>query len=473
MSALAQYHSLAGGRASGSDRAFDQGGRERIRQLLAAAGIAIGPQDGSGLADVDGHRCDALVVSTAVEDTVPDVATARRLGIPILHRSELLAEYVTEERTIAISGTSGKSTVTAMVFEILRAAGHDPSLLTGGNLVSLQKANYLGNAWAGGGDLLVIEADESDGSLVRYTPWIGVVLNLRLDHKPPEELVETFATFRRHTTGPFLVGEDSKQYPFAEGATVFGLSGGCDLRAEAVEVTAAGSTFEVAGVRFALPHPGEYNVHNAVAAIATCHAAGIALADMVVPLASFQGVARRFQTVGCAAGIEVIDDFAHNPDKIGAALQAARARSARERSPQPGANATQERIAGDMPQAPASERVLAIFQPHGFGPTRFLREALVETFRAHLGSEDLLWLPEIYYAGGTVTRDISSRDIADALVAAGRNVTFVAERADLAPAVAAAARPGDLILVMGARDPSLTDLCLAILEEIEKRFQTR
>ncbi len=450
MSALAQFHALAGGRATGSDRAFDQGERQETARQLAATGVGLSPQDGSGLATPDGEACEALVVSTAVEETVPDVQAARRLGVPILHRSELLAQYVSDHRTIAVTGTSGKSTVTAMIFEILRGAGLDPSLLTGGNLMSLQRQGYLGNAWAGEGDLLVIEADESDGSLVRYAPWVGVVLNLRLDHKPPAEIAAMFATFAGRTTGPLVIGEQENLRDLArerEAATnVCGLAPGCDCRAENVTTGPASSEFFVNGVGFTLPLPGDYNVRNAVAAIAACRAAGVEVAEMVAPLAAFAGVARRFQSVGTAAGVEVVDDFAHNPDKIGAALAAARVRV----------------TAGSATPG----RILAVFQPHGFGPTRFLKEALVEALAVGLTAEDRLWMPEIYYAGGTVTRDISAADITREVSARGVPAEFCDRRADIVPRLVAAARPGDLVLVMGARDPSLTGFCQEILARL-------
>src|SRR5690242_12653207 len=155
MSALAQFQVMLGGRASGSDRSFDQGGRDSARAQLERLGITLYPQDGSG---VRAPGCAALVVSTAVEVTVPDVAAAQELGLPILHRSELLARFVRDHRTIGVSGTSGKSTVVAMAFEALRGAGLDPSVITGGDLEALRAEGLWGNAWRGG-ERLVIEAD--------------------------------------------------------------------------------------------------------------------------------------------------------------------------------------------------------------------------------------------------------------------------------------------------------------------------
>jgi UDP-N-acetylmuramate--alanine ligase len=174
MSSLAQIHAMAGGRATGSDRLFDRGENLDLKANLEALSIKLHPQDGSGIT----HETDLVVLSTAIEDSNPEVAAAKRLNKPLLHRSELLARHVEKSHTIAVTGTSGKSTVTAMVFEILQAAGRSPSVITGAGLLSLKERGLYGNAWLGTSDLLVIEADESDGSLVNYKPAVAVFLNL-------------------------------------------------------------------------------------------------------------------------------------------------------------------------------------------------------------------------------------------------------------------------------------------------------
>ncbi|HPF69269.1 MAG TPA: cyanophycin synthetase [Candidatus Krumholzibacteria bacterium] len=446
MSALVQFHAGSGGFATGSDRAFDHGERADERAAFERLGVVITPQDGSFLAAAPGP-CSGLVVSTAVEDDVPDVAAARAAGVPILHRSELLARYVEQHRTVAVSGTSGKSTVTAMVFSILRAAGLGPGLLTGAALADLAADGHLGNAWApaprpGDEPLLVIEADESDGSLVRYRPWCGVVLNLGLDHKPPAEIMAMFRTFRARTRGPFVVGDDPALDELADGALRFGLAEGRPglpgCFAADVVLGPASVRFTLDGTPFTVPHPGRHTVLNACAAAAACRTVGVDDAVAARALAGFGGVARRFCSLGTARGVEVIDDFAHNPDKIAAALAAARGR------------------------APKG-RVLAVFQPHGFGPTRFLKDALIAAFAEALAPGDVAWLPEIFYAGGTVSRDISSADLAAGVTARGRDARFVAVRADIPAAIAAEAKAGDLVLVMGARDPSLTAFGRTIL----------
>jgi len=460
MSALAQYHLLAGGAASGSDRSFDRADPDpaalEIRRKLEALGLELSPQDGSALAR--SPLPDAVIVSTAVEGTVPDVQAARSRQVPVLHRSELLARWVEERRTIAVTGTSGKSTVTAMVFEILAHAALDPSILTGGDLLALRARGLLGNAWAGKGDLLVIEADESDGSLVRYAPWMGVLLNVQRDHQEPAELTANFRTFRGRVRGPFLLVEDAELLgPEADlaalraGAVRFGLAEECDVRATEIDLgpetarfvavaRAAAPVGEEESASCLLPVPGLHNVRNAVAALAAARAAGVPLRRGAEALAGFAGVARRFQRIGRARGVEVVDDFAHNPEKIAAALRAAKLRA---------------------------RRVLAVYQPHGYGPTRFLREGLVAAFAQGLAADDRLHLLEIFYAGGTATRDISSRDLVSDLTARGVPAGFAPSREELVATLAAEAGPGDLVLVMGARDPSLTDLGRRILARLD------
>jgi UDP-N-acetylmuramate--alanine ligase len=445
MSALAQFQVALGGRASGSDRSLDQGGRDDAAALLRAAGIALFPQDGSGVAAPD---CVALVVSTAVEDTVPDVAVAKSRGIPILHRSELLAFFVARERTIAVSGTSGKSTVVAMTWEALAGAGRDPSVITGGDLEALRARGLWGNAWKGGSDLLVIEADESDGSLVRYAPAIGVILNLQKDHKPEADVFRMFETFEARTREALVAGAGENLAPLVAAArgrglpvTTFGFDAGADVHTDAASLALGpdGSTFTVDGTAFRLPVPGRHNVENALAAIAVARALGVPPGALVEPLTSFRGVGRRFQTIGTARGVEVIDDFAHNPAKIEAAIATARTR--------------------------ARGRVLAVYQPHGYGPTRFLRADFVASFARALGPQDRAWWLEVFYAGGTTTKDFSSADIVADLAAAGlgERAEFAPSRAALVARLAVVAQPGDLVLVMGARDPSLTALARNIV----------
>ncbi len=435
MSALAQFLALKGRPVSGSDRAFDRGQFPEARARLEQLGIQILPQDGQGVA----RDCSGVVYSTAVEETVPDFAEARRLGVPLIHRSELLAHFVASHRTIAITGTSGKSTTAALVFELLRGTGRKPSIITGGDLVALQAEGLWGNAWVGDSDLLVIEADESDGSVVRYEPAVGVVLNLQKDHKAESEVMEMFRVFRGRVKAGLVVGEADNLSELTSGAVVFGFGAGAQVRGDAVALGAEGSTFRVGTVDFRLPVPGRHNIENALAALAACGAVGVPLEDLVEPLAHFQGVGRRFQLLGEKRGVRVVDDFGHNPAKVAASLRTARIRA---------------------------ERVLAVFQPHGYGPMRFLRPDFVAAFAAELRPEDRLWMLEIFYAGGTALRDFSSADVVTEIAARGVQAEFAPTREGLVARIAAEAREGDLVLVMGARDPSLTDLTRAILSAL-------
>ncbi|TMQ69079.1 MAG: UDP-N-acetylmuramate--alanine ligase, partial [Candidatus Eisenbacteria bacterium] len=437
MSALAQFQVMAGGQVSGSDRSFDQGQRPELRRQLERLGIEIHPQDGSGVRG----DCAAVVLSSAVESEVPDFAEARRLSVPTVHRSELLSHFVASYRTAAIAGTSGKSTVVGMTYAILRGAGRRPSLISGGELRELTRQGLIGNAFNDpGSELLVIEADESDGSLVHYEPAVGVVLNLQKDHKETSEVAALFERFRDHARESFVTGEDENLAVLARGAAeIFGFGPRATVRGEDLELGPGESRFTVAGERFRLPVPGRHNVANALAAIATARTLGVELSAMVAPLASFEGVARRFQSVGRTRGIEVVDDFAHNPAKLRAAIATARARA---------------------------RRVLAVYQPHGFGPTRFLRPDLVEAFAEALGPEDRLWLLEIFYAGGTARRDFSAAEIVAELRARDVKAEFTTREA-LPLKLAAVAQSGDLVLLMGARDPSLTGLARNVLESLE------
>ncbi len=443
MSALAQIQVMRGGRASGSDRSFDRGERVDARERLERLGIAILPQDGSGLDPRHGEPA-ALVVSTAVEAQVPDVAAARAAGVPVVHRSELLARFVADARTLAVAGTSGKSTVVAMIFEILRGAGVDPSVITGGELLALEREGLWGNAWAGRGasNLLVVEADESDGSLTRYAPAVGILLNLQRDHHSEAEVAAMFATFASRTREALVLGEAPNLEPFAEGARTFGFSEHAGVRGTAIGLEPSSSAFSALGQRFTLPVPGRHNVENALAAIAACAAVGVAPVAMVEPLARFQGVGRRFQSVGKAGDVEVVDDFAHNPAKIEAALATAQVRG---------------------------RRVLAIYQPHGYGPTRFLRDGFVQSFATALRPQDRVWWLEVFYAGGTAQRDFSSADIVSEIAGRGAAAEFAPSREWLVERIAAVAEPGDLVLVMGARDPSLTALARTILAGLDHR----
>jgi len=430
MSALAQIAAGEGKTVGGSDREFDKGGGKEKLRLLKNLGIKIYPQNGSGVS----ADTDKLILSTAIEETNPDVGAAKRLGVRILHRSQLLAEYVSAYDTVVIAGTSGKSTTAAMLFSILDFCGLGPSVITGGALNLLKSRGLIGNAYRGTGKAMIVEGDESDGSLVRYSPGRGVLLNITKDHKTIDELKNIFLAFAKNCKKIFLNSDDlvsSELIPFLPGAALYS----CDV-VSGVELLPFSSEFYISGVRFVLPVPGEYNILNAVAAVRVAVSYGISVVDCAAALAVFPGVERRYRLVGQKHGVSVIDDFAHNPAKISAVLKAMRF---------------------------SGKRILAVYQPHGFTPTKSLRKELTAAFADNMTMDDILIMPDIFYAGGTAPMDISSRDITDAVSARGIKAFYIPSRVEIKKYIAENAREGDVVGVLGARDATLSDFAEDIL----------
>ncbi|MEK6744052.1 MAG: L,D-transpeptidase family protein [Nitrospirota bacterium] len=423
MSALAQHLRYQGITVSGSDRFHACEDSSSIRRSLEGLGCAVVPQDGSGV----GADTDVVCVSTAIEDSNPDIAAARDRDIPLIHRSDLLASVIETKRTIAVAGTSGKSTVTAMIFEFLTACGQSPSLLSGANLRRLERQGLIGNAWNGGSDLLVVEADESDGTLVKYRPEAAVILNVSKDHKTIEEITKMFKTLAANT--PWTASNADDPVLASLPATVrFGRNGSGSWRPDHEELLPTSVKLVKNGVEYHLPLPGDHNLENLSAALCVCEHFGCepeALADAV---SMYEGVARRFFVTTTKQNVHVVDDFAHNPAKIAAVVRASRG---------------------------LSERILAVYQPHGFAPTRFLKDEYIATFQNIFRRQDSLYLLPIYYAGGTAQKNISSDDIIQGLGPVTFRAEAVSGRDDLQAKLQADARPGDCILLMGARDPSL------------------
>lgn len=439
MSAIAQVLLGDGHGVRGSDRALDQGKNGRTFDLLRAAGAELFSQDGTGVtADTD-----YVVVSTAIEESVPDMRRARDLGIPVLHRAQLLAELFNSRAGVAVGGTSGKSTVTGMIAVILEYAGLDPSAINGGRIKNFVSDTALGNTRVGASNILVIESDESDGSIVNYRPAVSIVTNITRDHKTIPELRGLFETFIANTSGLVVLNSDCPEASTlnraAKDVVTFSLEGKGELNAEGLRLEPLGSSFTVDGRPCRLHVPGAHNVANALAAAAACRHFGVTLETAFAALEQFQGIVRRFDVVGRIGDVTVVDDFGHNPDKIRATLQTL---------------------------ALGGQRNLLVFQSHGFGPTRFMKDDLVSVFSQFMKPGDVLFLPEIFYAGGTADKSISMADIGNEISRKGHNVVFREARADLAPLIARAAQPGDIVCVMGARDDTLTDFCRDILARI-------
>ena len=332
MSAIAQYLVGKGVSISGSDRQFGAAEKPLVMTQLEECGVKCFPQDGSGV--VEG--LNAVVVSTAIEDTNPDLKRAKELGIPVMHRSEMLAKISKEAKTIAVSGTSGKSTVTAMIYHILQYAGLQPSVMTGAGLVNLQKEGKIGNAVSGKGEWLVVEADESDGTLVRYEPEIGLILNVDKDHKELSELQEIFLKFSHNIldNGKILIVNDA--HPLAKKFSAgrefdFGFENYVGVQGTDFKSVGTSIQFRVRHqaelVKFVVPLPGKHNMENALAATAAALRAGVSLHTCADALATFPGVFRRHQILGTFNGVTLVDDFAHNPAKIAASIRSAQPRA--------------------------------------------------------------------------------------------------------------------------------------------------
>jgi UDP-N-acetylmuramate--alanine ligase len=433
-----------GAHVAGSDRSRDQGRTPEKFEWLESLGFALFPQDGSGITSA--QQC--LVASAAVEDTVPEMVRAQELGCPRMSRAELLATlFNASPQGIAIGGTSGKSTVTGMAGWIMTETGHDPAIMNGAVMKNFATADApFASARVGAGQVFVSEVDESDGSIALYRPKVAVLGNVSLDHKSLEELRELFGAFLAAADVAAINIDDAETAALASSAKVL-VTFGID-NAQAMIGVEPGSIGEsptsltaaiidrrdgsVHGL--ALKVPGRHNLANALAAIAGCNAAGVPVGEAVAALASFAGLARRFDIVGTSpSGVTVIDDFGHNPDKVSATLTTLKTHSG---------------------------RVIAFFQPHGYGPLRQMGAELAEVMARLLGPEDITILCDPVYFGGTVDRSQGSERIVQLINAAGGangpDAEYIAARDDCASRIVAIARPGDRVVIMGARDDTLT-----------------
>ncbi len=275
MSAIAQYLAWSGHEITGSDRIGFSEEMKDCKEKLERCGCMIFPQDGSGIT----AATEALVISTAIEDDNADIAAARKRGIPILHRSDVLAAIVASHRTIAVCGTSGKSTVTALIFEILRACGKSPSVITGANLIRLNEEGLLGNAFKGDSGILVIEADESDGTLVKYRAEKAVFLNISKDHNTVPVTLGLFERLASQT--PWVIkNADDPELNSIPSAHRFGLSDRADYKPEGVKAVTPLLHFTLKGTDFELPLPGYHNLSNALAALCIGESQGCTLDRM-------------------------------------------------------------------------------------------------------------------------------------------------------------------------------------------------
>ncbi len=447
---LALIMQARGNQVEGSDRSLDQGRTAQKFEHLRALGLKLHAQDGSGITRPE----QILVCSAAVEDTVPDVQAARRIGTQEITRAALLAELFNGAGTgVAVAGTSGKSTTTGMLGWILHFADMGPTIFNGAVMKNFVTADFpLASAVPGDKDLFVSEVDESDGSIAYYNPRIAVLNNIAFDHKPLDELRTLFRNFvdRAETSVLNLDNEETaalyRAVPAGRALSYSLADETADIHARNIEPAPDGIAFDaVVGngepVSITLSMPGRHNVANALAAIGAAHALGVFPQMAGQALSAFEGIKRRTETVGTAGGITVIDDFGHNPDKISATLQ------------------TLHVFPG---------RLLIVFQPHGFGPLAMLRQAFVDCFATGLHENDILFMPEPVYFGGTVERTVTARDIVSDISQRGRQAQAHTDREACGDEVLRQARPGDRIVIMGARDDTLSLFAADLLEKLPR-----
>ena len=436
MNPLAQLMQAWGHRVQGSDRSLDQGKQPELAERLRAQGITLLPQDGAAIR----AGLERFVFSTAVEQDTPEVRAARDLKLELVPRPALLAEVVNGGAPgVAIAGTSGKSTITGMVAWILRQAG-TPATVLGG--AALSGEGVAGCFVAGpSGEPVVAEACESDGTLIGYRPGIGVIHNVSRDHGELDDLRRQFATFASNSALTLVNAAcaESMALP-ARRRITYGEGAHADAPLEVIAVgptRALGVLLLPTGgeLDIDLPQPGRHNLENAAAAALVARELGVSPAAIAAALRTFPGVARRFTVVGTTdTGIRVVDDYAHNGEKIRAAITAAQS---------------------------GCDRLIAIFQPHGYGPARFLRPELREILPTVLRAQDRFCYAEIFYSGGTVAKDISSRDLA-ADLPPGLRCGYAANHQQVLAWAAEEAHAGDTVLLMGARDPDLPKLAHAL-----------
>ncbi len=425
VSAIAGFTAERGNSVSGSDRLFDRNEGHEICRRLRSGGIRIFPQDGSGIS----ASTELAVFSTAVEKDNPDYLKAHELGVRVKMRPEYLADIISQFRTIAVAGTSGKSTMSGMLAYLMDRLGMGPNFIGGGRVKQFKSERSSGNYLAGGSDRLIIEACESDGSLVDYLPEHSIIANLDLDHHPVAETARMFERLAEHTSGLVVAGGDDRNLMDCNlgGAVLFSIETESKYRAHRIEYASFSSAFSVNGRRFELSLPGRHNVYNALACIACLSELGVPAADIAGALREFSGIERRFDIHLNDGRYIVIDDYAHNPHKISALMRAMQS---------------------------ASSAVCYFFQPHGYGPTRMMKEGYITAFSEGLRNTDRLALLPIYYAGGTAAKDISSRDIAEGVVASGASAVSMESRAEIFPMLG----EYNAYVVLGARDDTLSEL---------------
>lgn len=424
----------------GSDLSFDEG-RDCSRKIaLEKAGLKIIPQNGSGITP----DMECVYVSAIIDENNPDVKAARAYNIPVKKRSDLLAELFEQyPHNIAVGGTAGKTTTTAMIGYILDKLNKKPCMINGGMLCNYETDEGLPNYIYNQGDVCVIEADESDGSIKKYKPYVGVINNISHDHTSIEKLVEYFTNFASNIRNTLVVNYDcelTRNIKASNQTLSFSTeSSNADFYALDIKAVDNGVEYKLDGKKFRLNLIGRFNVANALAAIAACSVLGVDKFEAAKALESFNGIKARLEKIGTANGVTVYNDFAHNPSKIGASLAALRE--------YPG-------------------RIIAMYQPHTPFSAVNTGDEVADVVAQTLNPDDIMIMQEIYEL---TEKDvgISSANIINQIKANGhKQALFLPHKADTKKFVAENVRFGDRIVIMGAHDNSLADFSRELLEVV-------
>ena len=418
MSAIAEVLVTMGHRVSGSDSQASV-----VLDRLRSVGIdAVVGHDGANVA----AGVDAVAVSTAIGPDNPEVVEARRRGLPVLRRADVLSALTRRRRTIAVAGTHGKTTTSSLLAGALTSAGLDPSFVVGGVIAEFG----TGARW-GSGEWLVVEADESDGTFLDLDAEIAVVTSVEPDHLEHygsfESLVDAFALFLGRAPQRLVCADDPRaaELGAAASASTYGFAAGAGLRITGYVAAGGTTSFSLGDLgRVDVPLPGRHNARNAAAAIGAAMLAGAGFAGAAAGVRDFAGVGRRSQLRGQRDGVTYVDDYAHLPGEVAPTLAAAR--------------------------EGGWSRVVAVFQPHRYSRTEALGAGFADAFT----DADVVVVTEIYAAGEPARPGVSGRLVADAVRDAhpGARVEWVPERSDLVAFLRRELRPGDLCLTLGAGD---------------------
>jgi UDP-N-acetylmuramate--alanine ligase len=433
LSAIAGYLSDKGNEVWGSDRAFDIDKKHPLVKPLTQKGIKIVSQDGKAI----DKTFDFVIFSTAVESSNPEYIKAQTLGIMTKTRPQFLIELTNDIRTIAVSGTSGKSTTAGMLSFLLKELGMDPDFIGGGRVKRFKRLNGLGNYLSGSENILVIEACESDGSIINFKPYYTILLNLELDHHPVSITSKMFQSLIQNSKKRVVINADDSNIVSLKikDPITFSINRPSDFMAVQIDYKPFSTEFTLKGVRFRLSIPGKHNLYNALSCIALLAELGFSLNKIAKILPDFDGIERRFDIILGDGKNLIIDDYAHNPHKIGFLMD------------------TVKKL---------SDSICYIFQPHGYGPTRLMKDEYIRVFSERLRRDDHLIILPIFYQGGTAKRDISSDDLKNEIKKYGKSVEVIENREDIK------VKNCNTFVIFGARDESLSEFAKILSDRITK-----